>query len=117
MPAIEKQPTQAAPPPPRTVLSTETPGNMRVRFDLMKPDTSDVEHAPSTGQINSAPDTQPAVERPPLPQRRNEEMKPFFTQVSDAATPNRQHNRLILVVPLLLLVAALLFVFAYIAAR
>ena len=42
--------------------------------------------------------------------------KPFFTVVGHAV-PNRQHGRLVLVVPLLLLVVILLFVFAYIASK
>ena len=42
--------------------------------------------------------------------------KPFFTVVGHAV-PNRQHGRLVLVVPLLLLVVILLFIFAYIASK
>jgi len=44
------------------------------------------------------------------------DLKPFFTQVGTAVS-NRQHNRLVMVVPILLLVVVLLFVFAYIASK
>lgn len=48
--------------------------------------------------------------------RLEEEYKPFFTQIGPAVT-NRQHNRVVMVVPLLLIVALLLFLFAYIASK
>lgn len=51
-----------------------------------------------------------------LPARREPEAKPFFTQAL-TNDKNLQHRRLVTVVPLLLLVVILLFVFAYIAGR
>jgi zinc ribbon protein len=52
----------------------------------------------------------------PSPPMREPEAKPFFTQAL-TADKNPQHKRLVTVVPLLLLVVILLFVFAYIAGR
>jgi zinc ribbon protein len=52
----------------------------------------------------------------PSPPTREPEAKPFFTQAL-TADKNLQHKRLVTVVPLLLLVVILLFVFAYIAGR
>jgi zinc-ribbon domain len=48
--------------------------------------------------------------------RREPDAKPFFTQALTTES-NPQHRRLVTVVPLLLLVVILLFVFAYIAGR
>lgn len=48
--------------------------------------------------------------------QREAELKPFFTKIAPAL-PNRHHNRLIMIVPLLLAVVILIFLFAYIAAR
>jgi zinc-ribbon domain len=48
--------------------------------------------------------------------RRQSEAKPFFTLETDAR-PNPQHIRMIALVPVLLLLVILLFVFAFIAAR
>ena len=55
---------------------------------------------------------------PPQTGRMNgsRDLKPFFTQVGTAVS-NRQHNRLVMVVPILLLVVVLLFIFAYIASK
>jgi zinc-ribbon domain len=47
---------------------------------------------------------------------REPEAKPFFTQAL-TADKNPQHRRLVAVVPLLLLVVIVLFIFAYIAGR
>lgn len=63
--------------------------------------------AVETGEINEA-----LAEKA----RREEEYKPFFTQIGPAVT-NRQHNRVVMVVPLLLIVSLLLFLFAYIASK
>jgi len=51
-----------------------------------------------------------------LPAQREPEAKPFFTQAL-TNDKNLQHKRLVTVVPLLLLVVILLFIFAYIAGR
>jgi hypothetical protein len=51
-----------------------------------------------------------------MPIEREPEVKPFFTQAL-TADKNPQHRRLVTVVPLLLLVVILLFIFAYIAGR
>ena len=48
--------------------------------------------------------------------RRESESKPFFTQ-SLSGVANRQHRRLVAIVPLFILIVILVFVFAYIAAR
>ncbi len=48
--------------------------------------------------------------------RRQSEAQPFFTQETEAG-PNRQHIRMIALVPVLLLLVILLFVFAFVAAR
>jgi len=63
--------------------------------------------AAETGEINDA-----FAQRA----RREQEYKPFFTQVG-TAVPNRQHKRVVMVVPLLLIVSILLFLFAYIASK
>lgn len=100
-------------------LPADTAERMKVRFDLMKPDTSDAEHVPNTGQINSAGDpitparSAIAPVQSAQPPRQDPNMAPFFTQVV-TTVPNRQHSRVILIVPLLLLVAVLLLVLAYI---
>jgi zinc ribbon protein len=52
----------------------------------------------------------------PSPPTQEPEAKPFFTQAL-TTDKNIQHKRLVTVVPLLLLVVILLFVFAYIAGR
>jgi hypothetical protein len=71
-------------------------------------------HAPSiTTDKNRAPETS-EVQVDQL--NGDADYKPFFTVVGNAV-PNRQHGRLVLVVPLLLLVVILLFVFAYIASK
>ncbi len=66
--------------------------------------TTDKNRAPDTSEIQS--------------DRMNggAEYKPFFTVVGKAV-PNRQHGRLVMVVPILLIVIILLFVFAYIASK
>jgi zinc-ribbon domain len=51
-----------------------------------------------------------------MPMQREPEAKPFFTQAL-TADKSPQHRRLVTVVPLLLLVVILLFIFAYIAGR
>lgn len=116
--APEKKPGDK-PLPGSAPLPADTSERMKVRFDLMKPDTSDAENAPNTGQINSAGDPIVAPPKPaaaahvaPIP-RQDPNLAPFFTQVG-TAIPNRQHTRLILAVPLLLVVAVLLLVLAYI---
>ena len=91
------------PPPPKDNRRDE----MRARLDLKKPLTADAHQAPQPAGIDGAS---------PEPWRPEAEYKPFFTQVGNAI-PNRQHHRLVMVVPLLLLVAILLFVFAYIASK
>ncbi len=98
-------PTQELPKPPPAREVDD--GEMLTRFDLHKPATTGSSRAPDTGEIERA-----AAERA----RRVEEYKPFFTQVGTAVT-NRQHNRVIMVVPLLLIVSLLLFLFAYIASK
>jgi hypothetical protein len=90
-------------PPPQEGRKDE----MRARLDLKKPLTADAHQLPQAAGIDGAP---------PEPWRLESEYKPFFTQVG-TAIPNRQHNRLVMVVPLLLLVIILLFVFAYIASK
>jgi hypothetical protein len=48
--------------------------------------------------------------------RRESANKPFFTQFIPAVS-NRQHNRLVVTIPVLLIVVILVFVLAYIAAK
>jgi hypothetical protein len=119
MPALEKQSSERKTSAGTSPFPNDTGEQNQVRFDMMKPDTSDVQHAPNTGEINSSTPTyrpsEAALSAPPSV-RYDAELKPFFTQVV-TAIPNQHHNRLILVVPLLLLVAILLLIFAYIAAR
>lgn len=115
---LDKRTTQRSL-PGSAPLPADTAERMKVRFDLMKPDTSDAEHVPNTGQINSAGDpitparSTIAPVQSAQPPRQDANMAPFFTQVV-TTVPNRQHSRLILIVPLLLLLAVLLLVLAYI---
>ena len=85
----------------------ERKDEMRARLDLKKPLTADAQPIPEAAGIDGV-----APER----WRLEGEYKPFFTQVGKAV-PNRQHHRLVMVVPLLLLVAILLFIFAYFASK
>lgn len=48
--------------------------------------------------------------------QREREHKPFFTQIG-TAVENKQHNRVVMVVPLLLIVSLLLIIFAYVASK
>ena len=125
MPALEKKSSEKKSSPGASPFPSDTGEQNQVRFDMMKPDTSDVQHAPSTGDINGSTPTYrpseaalatPQAAPAPPPVRHDADLKPFFTQVV-TAIPNQHHNRLILVVPLLLLVAILLLIFAYIAAK
>lgn len=104
-------PTQPAPtrevPVVHSVRRNDESDEMLTRFDLQRPVTTGSNRAQNTADLKSA-----AAERA----RREEAYKPFFTQVGTAVT-NRQHNRVILVVPLLLVVSLLLFLFAYIASK
>jgi hypothetical protein len=125
MPALEKKSSERKTSAGTSPFPNDTGEQNQVRFDMMKPDTSDVQHAPSTGDINGSTPTYrpseavvspPAAPAPPPPARHDAELKPFFTQVV-TAIPNQQHSRLILVVPLLLLVVILLLIFAYFAVK
>lgn len=80
---------------------------MFARFDLQKPLTTSATRAPESSEVKS---------RKPQRSRREAEYKPFFTQIGKAI-PNKQHNRVVMIVPLLLVVALLLFVFAYVASK
>ena len=81
---------------------------MPTRLDLSAPGIStDKNRAPQTNEMK-------ASELPARLRNGSNDHKPFFTQVGTAVS-NRQHNRLVMVVPFLLLVVILLFVFAYVA--
>lgn len=83
---------------------------MPTRLDLPAPGIStDKNRAPQTNEMK-------ASELPATIRNGSRDLKPFFTQVGTAVT-NRQHNRLFMVVPILLLLVILLFVFAYIASK
>lgn len=110
-PPNQPAPTQPAPtqeaPVVHSVRRHDESDEMLTRFDLQRPATTGPNRAPNTADLKRA-----AAERA----RREEAYKPFFTQVGTAVT-NRQHNRVIMVVPLLLVVSLLLFLFAYIASK
>ncbi len=77
------------------------------------------EKLPTSGLTPAEGDDQPPGETEWLETgllQRESEAKPFFTQVLDPGS-NRQHKRLVAIVPLLLLAVILLFIFAYIAAK
>ena len=96
-----------APPPP--VVHQPAPTKELVNPEGVAPDRSQItgEHAAvETGEIRD----------PSTAKASKEEYKPFFTQIGPAVT-NRQHNRVVMVVPLLLIVSVLLFLFAYIASK
>lgn len=114
-PSNQPAPTQPAPAQPaptqevpvHAVRGYDESDEMLTRLDLQRPVTTGPNRAPNTADLKRA-----AAERA----RRQEAYKPFFTQVGTAVT-NRQHNRVIMVVPLLLVVSLLLFLFAYIASK
>lgn len=105
MPAIGRS-GSSEPAHPHPSPKDDHKDEMRARLDLKKPLTADAQ-APQTPGIDSAP---------PERWRHEPEYKPFFTQVGKAI-PNRQHHRLVMVVPILLLLVILLFIFAYIATK
>jgi hypothetical protein len=78
-------------------------------------ETSDIHHPVVTGS-HLAAETGDMSDALAARARREAEYKPFFTQIGPAVT-NRQHNRVVMVVPLLLIVSLLLFLFAYIASK
>jgi hypothetical protein len=71
---------------------------------------------PQTARAKTVVGKQLATTPISMPMEREPEAKPFFTQAL-TADKNPQHRRLITVVPLLLLVVIVLFIFAYIAGR
>jgi hypothetical protein len=89
MPAVPKTVKPSSPRPPERSETT-------TRVDLPPP-----------------PSIEPAKPAPLAPRQAP---KAFFTQIG-TALPNRQHSRLVLVVPIVLLIAMIVFIFAYIAAR
>ncbi|MEP7271656.1 MAG: hypothetical protein ABI882_09120 [Acidobacteriota bacterium] len=91
----------------RSVPDTDDPQEMLTRYDIPRPLTTGPTRVPDTGEIQRTVTDRKA---------RQNEYKPFFTQLGDAV-PNRQHNRVVMVVPLLLIVSVLLFLFAYIASK
>ena len=112
----EPAPTQAASrepapthelPSPRPSQQPADTDELPTRQDIQGPVITGSQKAADTGDINDA-----FAQRA----RREQEYKPFFTQVGPAV-PNRQHKRVVMVVPLLLIVSILLFLFAYIASK
>jgi hypothetical protein len=85
------------------------------RATLFEPPPPKAPKAPAP----EAPDENPptASRRPPTSAlQRDAARKPFFTQVAPALS-NRQHSRLVLIVPVLVLIFIGVLVLAYIAAK
>jgi hypothetical protein len=122
MPLVSK-PTPAELPPPNQAPRRRAPGEIRpepptvVEPPTPTPAVSEV--APiSRDEIPRLDDTPLApTPRPVIATLRSESArKPFFTQVVPA-TSNRQHRRLVLIVPLLVVILILVFALAYHAAK
>lgn len=78
------------------------------QFELDESATTTAEHQPAeTGEIDTH-----AVDV----WQQQREHKPFFTQIG-TTVENKQHNRVVMVVPLLLIVSLLLIIFAYVASK
>jgi hypothetical protein len=73
-------------------------------------------HESQTQSPRTAPPRAAASHPSTETMRRESANKPFFTQFIPAVS-NRQHSRLVVTIPILLIVVILVFVLAYIAAK
>jgi hypothetical protein len=115
MPVVARpRPAHAVPAPP--AVHQPAPTQEFVPLKHAEPTDPLDSHRPVATGSHQAVDTGEISEAVAEKARRQEEYKPFFTQIGPAVT-NRQHNRVVMVVPLLLIVSVLLFLFAYIASK